>query len=82
MHLEIYEPHEVGYVSLDPYEWSYEGRYQKVVELLGSNPTFYEGIATEDGEGEREIVDDRDYLIRMGRELYKRKVWDCLIVDG
>ena len=79
MYLEIYEPHKLGYVSLNPYEWEYDGRYQEVVELLDSEPTFYEGVVTDNGEGEREIVDDEDYLRRMSRELKNRGVWDTVL---
>ena len=79
MYLEIYEPHKLGYVSLDPYEWEYDGRYHEVVELLDSEPTFYEGVVTEHGEGEREIVDDGDYLRRMSRELKNRGVWSTAL---
>jgi len=80
MYLEIYEPHKLGYVSLDPYEWEYDGRYPEVVELLDSEPTFYEGVAIDDWDGEREIVDDRDYLLRMSRELKNRGVWDTVLI--
>lgn len=79
MYLEMYEPHKLGYVSLDPYEWEYDGRYQEVVELLDSEPTFYEGVVTNHGEGEREIVEDEDYLLRMSRELKIRGVLDTVL---
>ena len=75
MKIELYEPHKVGYVSLNPYEWEYEGRYPRIRELLESHPTFYEGIVTEDGEGEREITDERKYLSRLSRKMKQRKLW-------
>lgn len=85
MKLEIYEPHKVGYVSLNPYEWEYDGRYQSVVELLESQPDFQKGISVPSEEDEiADGVKDatgEDYLQMIARELYKRKVWNCLIVD-
>ncbi|WP_158413966.1 hypothetical protein [Halorubrum sp. GN11_10-6_MGM] len=44
--------------------------------------TFYEGVVTEHGEGEQEIVDEEDYLLRMSSELKKRRVWDTVLTAG
>jgi hypothetical protein len=83
MKMKLYEPHDVGYVSLNPYEWEYSGRYPEIEALLESHPVFYEGIVTEDGEGEREITDDKKYLSRLKKELKHRKLWHVeLIEDG
>ena len=91
MKLEIYEPHKVGYVSLDPYEWEYNGRYDRVELILSWQREYqkYLPIEEEDLEdfegevqGEREVVlEDREYLMALSRDLKANKVWETKIVE-
>ena len=84
MKLEIYEPHKVGYVSLDPYEWEYNGRYPRVSELLEMKPDYHRGEAAgEDGMDEAwvKITDEEEYFERLSADLRANLVWGTKIVE-
>ena len=84
MKLEIYEPDKVGEVSVDPYEWSYSGRYASVTQLLDRHPNYQIGIAidstSETARGQRE-ASNREYLEYLSRDLKSRGVWDTVIIE-
>jgi len=74
MKLIIYDPHQVGYVSLNPYEWEYNGRYPKVESFLERNiqPTESQSYETDDGkivEVKKEIEDEEQILRRISFNL-------------
>lgn len=88
MKLEIYEPHYVGYVSLNPYEWEYNGRYAQNARYLENHttPTESSSYQTDDGEiveVEADIQDEEQHLRRISAQLLAGKVWHTEIVqDG
>jgi len=86
MKLEIYEPHLVGYVSLNPYEWEYNGKYEDIAYFLDRNiqPTESDSYVNDEGgivEVENEITDEKQKLIRISSHLKQGGVWDTVIVD-
>ena len=88
MKLETYEPHKVGYVSLDPYEWEYNGRYERVEELLRWNLDYSKSVPVDTSEfegrveAEREVeLEGREYLMALSRDLKANKVWETKIVE-
>ncbi len=85
MKLEIYEPHKVGEVHLDPYEWTYDGRYPEVTSFLDGKPELKRGLGLTNSEGdavdgEVELTGE-DYLIRLSRHLKDKGVWNTEIVS-
>lgn len=86
MKLEIYEPDLVGYVSLNPYEWEYNGKYDDIEHFLARNiqPTESDSYINDEGaivEVENEITDEKQKLIRISSHLKKGGVWSTNIVD-
>jgi hypothetical protein len=86
MKLEIYEPHLVGYVSLNPYEWEYNGKYDDIANFLERNiqPTESDSYVNDEGdivEVENEITDEKQKLIRISSHLKNGGVWHTEIVD-
>jgi hypothetical protein len=85
MKLEIYEPHKIGYVIKEPYEWEYNGRYPAVSRFLSNNHDFYKSKAyREDGEiveDEKLIVDEEDYYDQVSSGLKKLGVWHTKVVE-
>lgn len=70
MKLLIYDPDKVGYVSLNPYEWKYDGRYEDVYYFLDRNiqPLEHKGYRSDDGtieEVEEVITDEEKHLRRI-----------------
>ena len=85
MYLEIYEPHKLGEVHLDPYEWTYDGRYPEVEQLLEGKPVLKKGVAVTNDEGDESVdgeveLEGEEYLMRLSRHLKDRKVWNTRIV--
>lgn len=86
MKLEIYEGGYVGYVSLNPYEWKYIGKYPETREQLSNfdGVEKYESYRTDSGEiveSEIEITDEEEALRKIGENLTTGGVWGTKIVD-
>jgi hypothetical protein len=86
MKLEIYEPNLVGYVSLNPYEWEYNGKYEDIAYFLARNiqPTESGSYINDEGaivEVENEITDEKQKLIRISSHLKSGGVWHTKIVN-
>jgi hypothetical protein len=88
MKMELYEPHELGYVSLDPYEWEYNGHYPEIERILKSKPTFerVDGVDVPDGEtGENRVnitpEDGEEYLQMLGEHLKLHWLHEYKIVN-
>jgi len=85
MKLEIYEPHKLGYVIMEPYEWEYNGRYPAVGRFLENRPEFYNyDGGREDGVTysiTEEVVDEEEYYRFVTSKLQKLGVWGTKIVE-
>lgn len=86
MKLEIYEGGYVGYVTLNPYDWKYVGKYPATREHLSnySGSSRRESYRTDDGEiveSAVEITDEEEALRKLGQNLTKGGVWGTKIVD-
>lgn len=87
MKLEIYEPGQIGYVSLSPYDYEYNGRYPEIERFLSEKPTFRGmtiDFADTDADGVEIVTPDDGelYLRYMKEQLFKMKVWDLEIVQN
>jgi hypothetical protein len=84
MKLVLYEPREVGYVRLNPYEWEYNGDLQSVTDFLRGKPELknYRAVTAPDGlEGRSsEKLTGEEYLLELRSELQIRHVHECKIV--
>lgn len=87
MKLEIYDPGKVGEVTLNPYEWTYDGMHSEVHRYLDGKPRLYRAIASEpenDGENvESEVLieDEETYLRHLARDIKIRGPYDCVIIN-
>lgn len=80
MKLILYEPAEEGYVTTDPYDWEYTGRFDEVTEYLKSEPQLMEGVSSPEGEGDVELTGE-DYLRRLSGEVKNRGIYFTEIVE-
>lgn len=89
MKLKLYQPGEVGYLSLDPYEYQYDAAdfYPDIDEILRSQRTYrvYDAATNDpeaDGMTKLGPGDGQEYLEHISKLVLRKGMWDTEIVDN
>lgn len=80
MKLILYEPTEEGWVTVDPYDWEYTGRFIEVERYLESEPELDSWESFGDAEGSVERTGE-EYLVELSRQLKMRGIYSTNIVQ-